>query len=459
MTNKWLLISTSAILYPLSFIYPEHIGWMSFFSLIGLFIATYNYKLSFKEGFFWGLTIFFIHEFSIFYSLFFMAENHKIYVIFLTVILFLLQALITGIWFWLTTKIINLIKISNKNFNLTIWILSIWLYFLFITDYLFIPFNRFEGLILLHPLLPMIQFPSFLFGLPFLGKSLLTLCFLLSIEAFVIALYTKNIQKYIFYALAAIPWILNLSIKANFSGKSQSQPKFLHEMAYIPESFYNPSNNKKTFDEVSQKIKNLLEKYPLVNIVLLPESALYLCNLKEESQPIKKFCRDSLAKKIHIITGAFRQTKQKKYNTVYWIYDGQIKAWHDKKHSMLLTENLPNWAKSKWMNSAFFKDRPYIDPSSKPRKTFELSNNLKLIPYICSEIFFQDKPDIEEKDQKIVLSFCNDTWISDSNYLTRLMELVNQFRAIQWQTDLIYISYSNGFYFSKKGNKIPLLKL
>jgi hypothetical protein len=75
-------------------------------------------------------------------------------------------------------------------------------------------------------------------------------------------------------------------------------------------------------------------------------------------------------------------------------------------------------------------------------------SSIPFVPYICSEIFFNDIPD--DTFTFPIASFCNDTWIEAHN-LERIMHLIHTFRALEWMRDILYVSYNNPLLYDKSG--------
>ena len=106
---------------------------------------------------------------------------------------------------------------------------------------------------------------------------------------------------------------------------------------------------------------------------------------------------------------------------------------------MLLTEGVAGWYDSPFIRSLYHCLTPPVTASTNERRSFPIFENVHLVPYICSELFFNDKPDDTLSDVTVV-ALCNDNWAKVS-YVRRLMFLAARFKALDWQRDILFIGY------------------
>jgi apolipoprotein N-acyltransferase len=457
MSRKWFLLLASACIYPLPFIFNHYLWWLTFIFLIPLFYSALTYHLSFKEGFVWGFISFTLHEMGIFYSLIRMANGAYIYLTLLSLTLIIYQSLYTGLWFWFTQKISRYVPITQPPLLLTVWVISTWAYITFIDSSLLWVFEKWEGYMLVHPLLPLARIPYLLSLLSFLGKPLLTLIFIASSALLALCLVVKN--RFISLAISSIaclPWIISYAL----ADKAHQPPGWLPTIAHIPKSFYNPDDTSKTIAQLTDQIKNTLSSHSDVNLIILPESSLYLCDLPTCCSLLKVLNKDNLGREVALIVGALRKTCNGSYttsvthNTAYCISNNTIRQWFDKRHALILTERLPSWARSTTLEALYYTDRPFITPGHNSRMPFYISNTLTLMPYICSELFFNDRPD-DLASTVPIIALCNDTWIA-APYIGDLMVLASRFKALQWQRIILYVSYEHALLFDTSGSQWPI---
>jgi apolipoprotein N-acyltransferase len=450
----WTLVALSALSYALAFILP-HLWWLTFVAFFLLFHTALRFPLSFKEGLLWGTLFFALQESGIFYSLAYMAQGsfYSLLTLGLTIVCVIFyQALYSGLWFSLTHLLVS--KRTSVFYKLALWVITSRLFITFIDHYVLWIFGVIEGYPLAHPLLPWAQQPFLLSLLPTLGKKTLTLIFLSSaaLSAYALTL-SKPLTRLALLILACSPWIISYVLYH----PSTKAPPWLSTLAVLPQSFYNPSDEAKTIKDVAHKLRTIAMKYPAIQVILLPESALYLCDLSTRTD-LSLWNSKNLGRPLHILIGALYKEQALSYNTIYWIYDGAIKGRFCKKHALLLTERLPSWALQSPVQDLYYaNNRPFITPSCNKRPLFTISDTIQLVPYICSELFFKEHPDDTFKDATIA-SFCNDTWI-EASYVERLMRLMHQFRAIEWQRAILYIDYTHSTLYDSTGMALPLLSL
>ncbi|CDK30293.1 Apolipoprotein N-acyltransferase [Candidatus Babela massiliensis] len=464
----YLLLTISALSYTFAFMFLSVTWPLVFIFLIPIshLIVNKNLlsKISFKEGFFWGTIAFSLQPIGTYYSVIKMAENYKIFALFMVIFLIIYQAFYSGLWIFTASKTIDLINLKDKNISkiLSLAIIT-WIYFCFVQNYILWPFGRLEGLFLSSPILPLAIQPKLIYMLHYIKKELL-LFFLISCSCLLSLIFTykKILFKLTIFLLAFSPFIIS-SLIYSYNKKyiSNYKKEWFNKISSISKAYYNPGNNKKSAKEIAQEIKRLKEQNNLTQIILFPESAFFLCDLNQERSLIKYLDKD-----IHIIIGGIRKKNDKVYNTLYHIYGGKIENIFNKRHSMLLTErgvfrelNIFSYI-DKIVQKSYFQSRPIIKPSNKERMSFNIDRNLQLIPYICSEVFFNNYPDDNFQDDSTIISLCNDSWLEPcAKYIQNLMVLANKFKAIYWRRYIIYVDYSSSYIFDKFGNQHKLINI
>ena len=167
-----------------------------------------------------------------------------------------------------------------------------------------------------------------------------------------------------------------------------------------------------------------------------------------------------LGRSIDIVVGAFRWKKGKYYNSLHWIRNGIIQACFDKRHAMILIERMPSWFDFWFIRDLYFKTAPEISPARDKRPQLPIMKETALVPYICSELFFNEYSDDVYPDTPI-LAICNDIWFHPFyhlSYVQTLMYLVAKFKAIQWQRNVIYVAFSRAIFLDKYGNEANLIR-
>jgi predicted amidohydrolase len=441
----WFLMCLSALLYASAFIALDSLWWLSFICFVPLFYGALLTKLSFAQGLIWGIIAFGIHLSGFFYSIYHLADNPSWQLSFLLMGALGYLALHAALWFYVTQLIAQILDIKNNVVLLLLWIATTWLFINYIDHYCLWPFNQIEGLILLNPLLPLVRYPVLLTNMHLLGKSTVLLVLLLFQASITALLYSIKTSRFALLTSVMVT-TLGALVGNNSATKLFGQaPQWLKTVAVLPEAFYNPHNTQKTMSEVKSKLQELLTERPQASVILMPESALFLCDLSAHKKLIKQWDKAHLGKEATIITGGITYENGNSYNTAYLVHNGQIKNNFKKRHSMLLTENITSWLNFSFVQSCYYTQRPPITRSTNTRNLFVVSQELQLVPYICSELFFNEQPDDAFPNQP-VLALCNDTWVIPE-YVKKLMYTTAHFKALQWGRPVLYVAYEYAYYF------------
>lgn len=159
-------------------------------------------------------------------------------------------------------------------------------------------------------------------------------------------------------------------------------------------------------------------------------------------------------KSLHLICGTCVDEDSHYYNSLYWIHNGLLQARFDKKHIMLMTERLVDWMNVDFLRNIYFKDGISITASCNERKLLQISQSVAFVPYICSELFFYEHSDDSYLDKPII-AIVNDTLLIDSS-MHSLLVLLARFKAIQWQRDIVYVSYRTSVCIDKQGMRTAI---
>jgi hypothetical protein len=120
---------------------------------------------------------------------------------------------------------------------------------------------------------------------------------------------------------------------------------------------------------------------------------------------------------------------------------------------MFLTERIPFWLQKTFVEKIFFSQSPIIVQSTNKRPLLEINDEIKLVPYICSELFFNHQPD-DTFEKYPILAIAN-----DRNFLPYIADLmVNHAQriAITWNRPIIYVSFLHHVYIDTTGALFPL---
>ncbi len=160
-----------------------------------------------------------------------------------------------------------------------------------------------------------------------------------------------------------------------------------------------------------------------------------------------------IGKAIHLIFGSFRYDDNGNYyNTAYWVYNGQLQQCFDKRHAVLISERLA------WLSLFSAVKDVYGDAvhsttiSVNDRLPIVMPGCMTCVPYICSELFFNEYPDDIYKNIAIIALVNDRAFLgSCALYISDLLLQVARMRAIAWQRDIIYVSYSCSLFIDKYG--------
>ena len=449
MLAPFFLLLLSACIYAFAFLSSTYFWWLIFFFPIPLFYCALHKKLTFRDGYFWGLISFGLHLSGPLYGIFYMTHTYPIYTIILVLLFILYESLYAGLWFWLTVTIINWYA-CTKTMQLMIWILTTLGYFYWINHYCLFIFGRCEGYFFMHPLLPLAVYPPLLFLLPIVGKTVLLLFLLMVPGAITIWIQKKTTIRFLIIIITLSPWIIGV-LKTD---QKKSVPHWLSHVTPAPLTFAPSADINHTAYIVCKELKQLINRHKKTSLIIFPESAFYETDFSHITQLASCLDKKNLGKSVDIILGAFLKKNGNCYNTLYLIKNGKIQHYFNKRHTVILTQRLPFWLNFPIIHRMFFDEMPPISACNNPREKLIVFDNVELVPYICSDLFFNEYPD-DNYPHIPILAITNDRWTYKS-YIAQLMRLSAAFKAIEWQRDILYISYLYATFFDKYGNYFVL---
>lgn len=428
--SHWFLLIFFAILYAVPFLFSDSLWWLIFIFPVPLLYVTLTHNLSFIHGYLWGIVVFLLHGCA---GIFIVAElaGESWWVGFAMAIMMVMwQALMPAFLFWCASKIVHLFSIESPLLRISLWTTAL-AFFIFWTDRYCLYIFGMHGYPFIHTLVLLAQQPALLWMLPILGKQLLTIFFLLVPASIVLVVWYKNLASVLLCVAVVLPWF-------------RSQPFYEKSIWYKHiKSFpcmIRAHTASGAMNILTYHIKKLIADYPEVSVIVMPESALD--NI--DHNVLHGFCT-----KVHLICGACCCEDENRYNSLYWIHNGTVHARFNKKYTMLLTEHVADWMNADWLRNIYFKDKVVVTRSCNERMPIKLSDSISFVPYICSELFFNEYPDDCFPDTPIV-AIVNDTLFIDS-YMQELLLLLARFKAIQWQRSIVYVSYAYSVFIDRRG--------
>lgn len=450
----WLLIIVSAVLYALPFLFDDYVWWLVFIFPVPLLYAACIKKLSFIDGFIWGCVTFLLHLSGGIYVFMSMAHEYWIISIIFGMAVVLYQAFFCGIFFECAALSIRVFSIHSLFQQLLIWVTMLWILIRWVDGYSLWIFGVQEGYPLMHPLILLVKKPELLWLLPIIGKQLLTILFLLISVCMVSLIFYKTYKALLFFCFVAGIWMLCLCMPQGCVKKVLWQIRIKSLPFMMCSTVEDPSVIIKV---IGNQIKKIITKYPDADIIIMPESACNIDNFADLSDVLSLWNEQNIGKSIYIIFGASRQDKGNYYNALHWVYNGVLQNCHDKRHGMLISERLPLWMDTDFVRTIFFNMTPPITTSLCLRKKICMFD-MNCVPYICSELFFNEFPD-DEYDDVPVIAVVNDSVFLGSiysAYIQKLLFLLAQCRAIQWQREIVYVSYAQSSFIDKYGRYKPI---
>ncbi len=439
----WALLVFSAILYGIPFLWSNQLWWLIFIFPIPLLYIACSENLTFIHGYVWGLIVFSLHLSGGIYIITRLAGDSWPVGLLLGIAMVLYQALCPALLFFGAAKIV---KGGRPLVRLFVWTLALAIFIFWVDRYCLWILGVAEGYPLMHPLMLLAQHSCLLLLLPILGKQLLTLLFLLIPASVVAVVWYKNYKALLFFISAVAPWVgcLYMGIpeipKADWYYAIQSLPCMMHSTV---------ANPLVTIKVIGRKLKDIVAGNAKISIVIMPESAFNSTNFEDIPELLQLWSCEHIGKPLHIIFGACRVENGHYYNTLHWVNNGMLQACFDKKHAMPITERLPQMMNNDYIRSIYFSDGVCITSSRNERIGLPLVDNLIFIPYICSELFFNHVPDDCYQGMPIIV-IINDTLLSNS-YLQELLVLLARFRAIEWQREIVYVSYDQALFINRCG--------
>lgn len=436
--SPYLLLFLSAILYALPFFFSTYLWWLIFTFPIPLLHAACRYTVSFKEWYMWGIFVFALHLHAGIFIVADLAGNCWLMGLLMGIAMVLYQALMPAFLFGTTNIIIKCYSITLPIVRLAMWGITLALCTVWIDQYCMWVFGIQEGYPLMHPLVVLAQHPALLLPLSVLGKPIMLIFFLLVPVSMILLFWYRNAWTLLFFLIALVPWIY-----WGFKYPTQQTNMYAHVKS-LP-LMIRAHDSPTAIRILIRHLNKLIAENPQTTIVVLPESALDIIN----PQDMGLLNEHHLHKKIHLICGACHCTNGCYYNALYWVYDGTIQARFDKKHAMLITERLSNWMNVQCIRTLYFKNNICITVSDNERKVLDITHDNVFIPYICSELFFTEYPD-NDNNAIPIMTIINDTLLIGT-YLQELIYLVARLKAIQWQREIIYVSYGRSVFIDKWG--------
>ena len=302
----------------------------------------------------------------------------------------------------------------------------------------------------MHPLIPLAQKPALLCLLPIVGKTFLTGLFLLVPVSCVVLLWYKNYRALLFLCSSIAPWIVCWWIPL-----VMEQHAWQQHVKSLPSMFCSTvSDPTVAIKIVAHQLKKIIADCPETEVVIMPESAFNVSNFADFPELVQLWNSGGIGKAIHLVFGASRWREGNYYNSLHWVYNGVLQSCYDKQHAMLISERLSPWMNNTCMERVYFNQASPITQSCNERiKLVMREDNSEFVPYICSELFFSELPDDTYGHVPIIAVINDLLFVGNvcSSYIQKLLVLLARSKAIQWQRDIVYVSYARSLFIDKQG--------
>lgn len=450
-----LLLVTSALLYALPFWYTQHFWFLIFLFPVPLLFYTLHKKATFWHGYLWALLSFSFHSAGIVFGIIHMAsiENNSFIKLLPPLLIIFYTPLYAGILFFCAQKIIDAFSVKNILLKSIAWLFVLWAYF-YIIDTAFLCIGGIkEGCMLMHPLLILAHKPKLLWLLPWLGKKFLSFLFFLPAMFLTIWLINKKKIYLLLFFTSLLPWLISWCTPQPII----QTPKWLNRIVSLPITFHANKNLESMILAAQYEFKKIVHHHSDKDIIIIPESSFYDCKIPEHNHVLSQWSKNYLGKPIHIFLGTFNKQHHQYHNALIWIFNGQLIECFNKRHAMLLSERLPDWLDVNWIRNRYFKNTSPIQAATNIRPLLKLSDNIAFVPYICSELFFNQRTD-DHYPTYPILAVCNDHW-APLKHTKYQLYLAAQFKTVEWQRPIIYISYQHATYFMTNGSTHQITQL
>lgn|GEM_PF-5334274 len=429
-----ILLLISGICYGIAFIFPDSLWWTIFF--YPLFFLMAPTTIGFFGAFFWSFIAHCLHLSGIALALYQM--NTPLLII---IGMFLYVPLITGCIFAVVKKVSFSMKRQQIHIAPTLINgLSLLLHRLCITCFIMLPFGRLEGYIFMHPLILLVDLPLFQSALRWYNLDILTIIFYTTFTFIMLFFHEK---KKAYLALAGI-CILLIIFPSGFKKKGAPVPAWIHSIAVIPLFFPDPKNLTAISTIIKQKMEDA-QRTRDINLFVLPEGAI---NCPLSCEQIEKMFGTDEMHNILVCSSAFK--KQKIRNSCFFLQKNNCRTVYHKRHALPITERPIN---------RFQTIDVHIRPSKNPHPIIFVNEEFSLVPYICSDFFFNNREDDVFHTIPIIV-LCNDIWFSGfASYIRQLMVKTTQFKAINWNRPIVYSAYSSSYYININGTLTALFQV
>jgi len=454
------LVLLSFCIYTIPFFFEQFFLLESFFLIPIIYIIYKNKKIPIYISFLFGFLISFSSCFGPIDFIYSYSSQSTYFLfrylppLFLPIVVGLYSLIFFSI-FNFVLKIVNNLKLYQQ---IIIFLLLVYLFFIFLEYFGFLFFGVLIGCPFLNPVIPIASNMNYIYLIKYIGLSNYLMMIILSngILSYIILYKWLNIIFIIFSILFAfspyiISFILSLYIKAEL-------PQYLNKIKVIQsELYFFYQDQEKLSDIINASIKSIMKYYKDTLLILTPELFASGYNFyKNNSLLLKDLNYDKLT---ILFAGDLphEELNDRVYNCVYHIHNSKLVNCYKKRKLIPFIEFIPEIYRSSLIKDIFFKYRSeYIHHHNDHEivKLYLDDNNFQnFVLYICSEFFFNFN--LDDDYNYPIIALCGDFW-SKFNYFKKVMYFIARIKALNWNRDIIYITYYYKYFISKDGFDVKL---
>ena len=433
--EKLGLLSCSAALAALSFIYPSYFAFLSCVYLIPLLYVLQKTGATLWHGFFWGIIFFSLQHLGLIELVW--NKGHGHFRLLAIAMLILWSSFHAGLWF-LAVKMSFSIS-SNSLYKTASATTATFLFYVYMGSFVFWPLLGVPiGNCLGSPLLPLAQYSVFIYGLSIFGQNILLFCLILAQYALLNYVMQKGRAWLFITGMCMAPFIFG------FFKVGRSAPNWIERIGYIMPPAQTIEHPLERGAAINRAMQQAVIDRPNVHTFLMPESTCQFC--LNEYPEIIELWKINAGKNKTLLVGSPRADQQKRFNSLYKIEGGRITKYYDKSLLMPLTEYIPNNLK-KFFNTKelFLNNKKEFSTSVNSPHFLEIDAQLTVIPKLCSELFFYPYNEAADLATYPILFAVNDSWFA-MDYLKHLMLLFAIFQSVLLQKEIIYVCHTSAIW-------------
>lgn len=447
--SLWELMVICALLNFMAYVWSAYLWFFVFLSLIPLLYGVLIYPAAFRAGFVWGFYVALLHcgvPLSCAFASFFGVGAILQMVLLIGVALYV--GVHAGVFFFCADYVYRRVcGYSDKKYHIMIrcvlMSVAISFFSLWLSDYCFWICGRPEGFIFAHALMLFGDHTEYIQQLvQYVNLSGTVVLLVLLQGAFVLACISRTKLAIRLFCMCTAPWVWSYATRHDDS----FLPAWHERVVYLPRVYL----EKNALDSAQRLHNDIVElsRHTKRDIILMPEAVI--CGCTHQAREAVRMMPPAL----HVIVGIGCCEHEARYNSVVYIHDTEIVYRFDKQFLALFTENAPRFFGcdcSCWLGQ---RDKTWYSQGATVRQPLVIDASIRLVPYICSELFYQQAADDPYTDVPL-LALCGNAWVPDS-YVQELFLLGATIRALQWHRDVVYISSSHGAYISKWGKRVAI---